>query len=389
MARQFGTILLALALSLVFGAAPASTARGTGSSGPIQLGGDDQNDHGSSAFVDHDSDPGTPDVPATEDGWRYIMLSLKQMLATELRSGASNSIAVLGTDGSTAYVTTDLGLTPDDGGASCTTDGSEDTYCMMEVVKAELDRLNGGTAAPTVTYYETAAEVDAFFDDLASGALNVAVIYIPGDGGSNDLGDGTSDDVVDSDELTNTLMEQALIDGAPALRDFNAAGGGILASGKDNYRSWLKALLPSIDISDDVTSSTIGQTADGIALWSGLTDSNISSAWHNHFIGDLGALKVLGLGWDSWTDADADGMIDSGEATALLGYGPDEISGNADDFQTVVIIGGAAGEAVLSEELPETNKGEDAQLFLVLLAAALSALAGTALIWKEQRTAAS
>jgi len=383
---RLGRLLLALALVLTFAAAPSSSTRAAGSTGPIQLGGDDQNDHGGALWLDHDSDVSTPDVVATEEGWKYIMLSLEKMLATELRAGVSNSVAVIGTNGSDAYVTTDLGLTPNDGGVSCTNDDSEDTYCMVEVAKAELDRRNGATAAPTITYYETAAEVESFFDGLAAGTTNVAVIYFPGDGGTNDLGEGaTSDDEVDGDQSNTTAMEQALIDGASTVAAFNAAGGGVLSSGTDHYLSWLTVLLPSLSTSSSGTTDVIGMTADGAALWAGLTDSDISSAWHNHFVGDLGALKVLGRGWENWTDADADNMIDDGEATAANWDGPDGIADNADDAQTIVIIGGAAGEAAIGEELPPTNTGVGGSALWVILLAAIAAISGLALLTEDRK----
>ncbi len=382
---RLGRLLLALALVLTFAAAPSGAVRATGSTGPIQLGGDDQNDHGDSDWFDHDADPATPDVVVTDGGWKYIMLSLKEMLATELRTGADNSIAVIGTDGTSAYVT-GQGWTENDGGASCTTDGSDDTYCLMEVVKAELDRLNGATAAPTVTYYETAAEVTTFFNALTAGTSNVAVIFFPGDGGENDLSDGaTSDDVVNDDQTATTNMEQALIDSAADIAAFNAAGGGVLSSGSDHYLSWLTVLLPNLDVSDSGTTCTLAMTADGAALWTGLTDTDIASCWHNHFIGDLGALKVLALGWDSWADADSDNMIDAGEATAANWDGPDGISGNADDAQTRVVIGGAAGEAAIGEELPETNREGDAFTYWLAIGALLTAGAG--LMLRGRKTA--
>ncbi len=382
---RLGRLLLALALVLTFAAAPSGAVRATGSTGPIQLGGDDQNDHGDSDWFDHDADPATPDVVVTDGGWKYIMLSLKEMLATELRTGADNSIAVIGTDGTSAYVT-GQGWTENDGGASCTTDGSDDTYCLMEVVKAELDRLNGATAAPTVTYYETAAEVTTFFNALTAGTSNVAVIFFPGDGGENDLSDGaTSDDEVDDDQTATSNMEQALIDSAADIAAFNAAGGGVLSSGSDHYLSWLTVLLPNLDVSGSGTTCTLAMTADGAALWTGLTDTDIASCWHNHFIGDLGALKVLALGWDSWADADSDNMIDAGEATAANWDGPDGISGNADDAQTRVVIGGAAGEAAIGEELPETNREGDAFTYWLAIGALLTAGAG--LMLRGRKTA--
>jgi hypothetical protein len=370
---------------LTFAAAPSGAVRATGATGPIQLGGDDQNDHGDSDWFDHDADPATPDVVVTDDGWKYVMLSLKEMLATELRAGASNSIAVIGTDGSSAYVTGE-GWTENDGGASCTTDESNDTYCMMEVVKAELDRLNGATAAPTVTYYETAAEVTAFFNGLTAGTVNVAAIFIPGDGGPNDLSDGaTANDEVDDDQTATSNMEQALMDSATDIAAFNAAGGGVLSSGSDHYLSWLTVLLPNLDVSDSGTTCTLAMTTDGADLWTGLTDTDIASCWHNHFIGDLGALKVLALGWNGWVDADSDNMIDAGEATAANWDGPDGISGNADDAQTRVVIGGAAGEAAIGEELPPTNKNGDITVLLALMVAILAAVGGAALVAADRK----
>ena len=382
---RLGRLLLALALVLTFAAAPSGAVRATGATGPIQLGGDDQNDHGESDWSDHDANPATPDVVVTVDGWKYVMLSLKEMLATELRAGASNSIAVIGTDGSSAYVTGE-GWTENDGGASCTTDESNDTYCMMEVVKAELDRLNGATAAPTVTYYETAAEVTAFFNGLTAGTVNVAAIFIPGDGGRNDLGEGaTANDEVDDDQTATSNMEQALMDSATDIAAFNAAGGGVLSSGSSHYLSWLTVLLPNLDVSYSGTTCTLAMTADGADLWTGLTDTDIASCWHNHFIGDLGALKVLALGWDGWSDADLDNMIDAGEATAANWDGPDGISGNADDAQTRVVIGGAAGEAAIGEELPETNREGDAFTYWLAIGALLTAGAG--LMLRGRKTA--
>jgi hypothetical protein len=257
---------------------------------------------------------------------------------------------------------------------------------MIEVAKAELDRLNGATAAPTVTYYETAAEVTTFFNGLTAGTVNVAVIFLPGDGGDNDLGEGaTSDDAVNSDPSVTSNMEQALMDSASDIAAFNAAGGGVLSSGSSHYLSWLTVLLPNLDTSNDGTTCTLAMTTDGAALWTGLTDTDIASCWHNHFIGDLGALKVLALGWDSWNDADLDNMIDAGEATAANWDGPDDISGNADDVQTRVVIGGAAGEAAIGETLPETNREGDTFTYWLAIGALLTA--GTGLMLRGRKTA--
>ena len=389
MFARLGNALLAFSLIVAFSAGTATPIKATGATGPIQLGGDDANDHGGSDWLDHDNDVATPDVVTVLDGWKYIEVSLKQMLATEQRAGATNSIAVIGTDGTTAYVTGE-GWTENDGGVSCVNDDSSDTYCMMEVIKAELDRLNGATAAPTVTYYETAAEVTAFFNALTAGTTNVAVVFIPGDDGDNDLEDGaTDDDTVNDDPLVTTPMEQALTDSASDIATFNAQGGGLLSSGSDNYLSWLSVLIPTIGIENDPTSSEIGMTADGAALWVGLFDQDIYAPWHNHFTGSLGALKVLGLGFENWTDTNTNKMIDTGEATALMWDGPDATNGTADDAQTIAIIGGAAGEAAIGEELPPTNTGDGGSALWVIILAAIAAVSGLALLAGDRKRAES
>lgn len=343
---------------LAVSAAPATTARAAGSTGPIVLGGDDQNDHGNAVFVDHDSDVSTPEVVTTQDGWRYVMLSLERLLATELRGSAQNSIAVIGTDGSDEYASS-LGLTPNDGGLSCTVIDELDTYCMMEVIKSELDRRNSETNPPTVTYYETAGDVSAFFEQLSAGAVDVAVIYIPGDQGPNDLGDGLlADDVVDATDFATSAMEQALIDHALSIDAFNKAGGGILAGGSMHYDYWLSSLLPGLHVVRGNVSNVIKLTPAGSLLWPGLTDRDISSHWHSHFWGDLGGLQVLGRGWFDWSDANLNDMIDAGEATSADWPGPDGFAGTPDDAQTIVILGGSAGEVVIVPELPPTNGSE-------------------------------
>jgi hypothetical protein len=405
MFARLGNSLLALSLVLVFGAGSATSAKATGATGPIQLGGDDQNDHGYSVFVDHDENVTTPDIVSTVDGWKYISISLAKMLETEQRAGASNSIAVIGTNGTEAYVTGN-GWTMNDGGVSCTTgsearyddnDTSDDSYCLMEVVKAEIDFDNGAEAAPTVTYYDTAEDVTALFDGLTAGTVNVAVVFFPGDGGTNDLGEDVFETAsgssyvteledealattVNTDPTDTTPMEQALIDSASDIAAFNAAGGGLLASGRKHYLSWLTTLLPEIGIETSPDSDVLGMTPDGAALWTGLTDEEISNNWHNHFVGDIGALKVLARGYeDPWTDTNADGMVSTGEAEPLMWDGPDATPSTADDAQTVVVIGGAAGEASFDPDLPSTNTSGDASSAWALLVAAIAAVAGVTL----------
>jgi len=398
MYARLGNALLAISLVFVFSAGSVTSTRATGATGPIQLGGDDSADHGYVKTEDLDGDPTTAATHVTPiettAGWRYIMLSLKGMLATELRAGASNSIAVIGTDGSADYLANELpGITANDGGASCAAYAAErawseenpDVYCMMEVVKVELDRLNGATAAPTITYYETAEEVAALFSGLTAGTVNVAVIFMPGDDVRNAIDDGNSEDEVDDNTTVNSAMEQALLDSADDIALFNAQGGGVLASGKDHYLYWLTTLIPGIEINTEPLSDYVGMTADGAQLWPGLKDSEISSNWHAHFTGNFGALKALGRGYVDWVDTDLDGMIDGGEATPLFTTATDPAPFSDAPVQTVVFIGGAAGEAAIGEDLPETNTSGEATASWALLVAALAAVAGLALRVVERK----
>ena len=213
--------------------------------GPVILGGDDLDDHGSFN--------GTVNV----QGWLYIQTALQILLATSTRPGATpNTVAALGS--------------ADDGAASNSGGGA------INSAAAQL------SPPATVTYYDGAAAITQFFADLASGATNPAVIWIPGNGAGNDI------DALEGAELTTNAI---------AIADYVNSGGGLMShgSGPDVY-GWLTALIPGI-VEDPICDSTGATlTPAGIAAFPGISNSDVDATagpCHSSFSGSLGGLQVL------------------------------------------------------------------------------------------------
>ena len=217
-------------------ARPADAAAG----GPVILGGDDLTDHGAIS------------VNTLQEGWLYIRKALENISPNVLRPGNDNSVAVLGSADSTA--------TDDDAGAAY--------------------HFAAPQAGLGVSFYDGAAAINQFFTDLASGAINPAIIVTAGTGADNDL---------DSDEGT------ALTNNATSIANFVNSGGGLLShgSGVDAY-GWLSALLPAASNVDGCDEDTLTLTTAGQAAFPGLTNAVITSGpCHSNFTGDLGDLQIL------------------------------------------------------------------------------------------------
>lgn len=239
-------IRLALALSgaaLVFGAIAApmrgnSTGAGAAVGGPVILGGDDLTDHGSVAGDG-----------SLLQGWLYIQRALENIEPNVTRSN-DGSIAALGSSPSTA--------TCCDAGAAI----------GLAAEKVGLD----------VDYFDGAEAINGFFADLQSGSARPAIIWIAGNGASNNL---DSQDEID-----------ALATNAASINSFVNSGGGLLSHGT-NYE-WLQALLPLSQTVDGGSSGDLYFTDEGLAALPALTVDDINAGpWHNHFTGDLGGLDVL------------------------------------------------------------------------------------------------
>ena len=228
------TVMLGVALGLTaIGAGPALAV-----GGPVILGGDDLTDHGS-------FDTGTNQ---NEDGWLYIQKALENLKPNVTRAN-DGSVAALGSSASTA--------TAADAGAA-------------------IGRA-ASAAGLTVTYHDGATAIEQFFTDLRAGTAKPAIIWIAGNGATNDL---------DASEGT------ALANNATTIADFVNSGGGLLSHG-DEY-GWLSGLLPGATNVASGGDGDLALTPQGQSAFPGLTDADVNTGpWHSHFEGNLGGLGVL------------------------------------------------------------------------------------------------
>lgn len=205
-----------------------SVANASGTGGPIVLDGMDP--------VCHSGFEGT---------WGYIAQVLKKT-----HEGATNtnngSIAVLGTNGTNN---------------SC--GGNWNTLLTTKY-------LSQFTTAPTVNFYNSAAQVTNFFTNINT--LKPAVIWIP---------DNWS---------RPAAVESVFTSNAEVIADFVNSGGGLFAN-MGTY-GWLTALLSSAVYNSGGCNGGPEATADGIADF-GLTNTKVAACWHGYFTGNVGTLKTL------------------------------------------------------------------------------------------------
>jgi hypothetical protein len=206
----------------------ADIARATTGGGPIVLDGMDP--------VCHSGFEGT---------WGYIAQVLKKAHdgATNINSGA---IAVLGANG-----------------ANNSCGGNWNTLLTTKY-------LGQFTTAPTVNFYNTAAEVTNFFTNINT--LKPAVIWIP---------DNWS---------RPSAVEDVFTAQAETIADFVNSGGGLFAN--MGRFGWLTALLPSAVYNNGGCNGGPRATTDGATDFN-LTDSMVAACWHGYFTGDVGTLKTL------------------------------------------------------------------------------------------------
>lgn len=218
--------------------------------GPVILGGDDLDDHGSG------------DGTTNFLGWLYIERAIDNLNSQVTRPGPFTvDIAALGSADNPACP------------PACSGGDSGDA------IKSAASVLG-----LTVDFFEGAASITQFFTDLASGAVNPRIIRIAGNGAFNG---------------TDSAEGAVYTANAAALNDFVASGGGLMAhgSGPDIY-GWLTALLPGIV--EIFTCESFGAmlTPEGMMAFPGLTTSDVDSSagpCHSHFEGDFGGLVPLVL----------------------------------------------------------------------------------------------
>ncbi|MFZ5653808.1 MAG: IPTL-CTERM sorting domain-containing protein [Pseudomonadota bacterium] len=211
--------------------------------GPVVIGGDDLNDHGSW------------DGSANLEGWLYIQNALASLIPQVTLSGNDGTIVVLGSDPSSIPT-----VTSDDG---CTA-----AYFPAQAL----------VPPRTVNCIEGDVAIAAYLSGVAGGTNRPAVIVYPGNGTSNDV---------------DAAEEAAWAAGATTIANYVAAGGGLLAHEGDF--TWLTALLPGIVVTPScVADPGATLTTAGSTAFPTLTDADINAGpCHASFSGDFGGLQVL------------------------------------------------------------------------------------------------
>ena len=236
--RQLGRLLVLSAafVALMTWTGSAQAALG----GPVIIGGDDLTSHGS-------VDTSTGDLSR---GWLYMQRALENISPKVVRAN-DGSVAALGSAPSTA------------------TSGDAGAAIGRAAAKAGL----------TVTYYEGADAINAFYSSLTATPPGTSprIIWIAGDDAGNDL---------DSSEAA------ALTANATKIADFVNSGGGLMSHGVEY--GWLFALLPGLSTVDSGSSGDLYLTPEGLAAFPGVTNADVNAGpWHNYFTGNLGGLQVL------------------------------------------------------------------------------------------------
>lgn len=253
---------LAAAAALIAGSVSAHA-------GPVILGGDDLTDHGNRTAGG-----------VNQEGWLYIEKAVSNVL-----SGVTRTLA-----GTTNYDIVALGAAAN-----------------LSFTAGNAGGAIGSAAnvlGKTVLFIDSAAAINQFFSDLASGAVDVNMLWMAGTGAVNDL---------------DTAEGVALTSNASAINAFGASGGGIMAhgSGVDAY-GWLSALLPGLTevLACNSTGATL--TAAGQAAFPGLSNNDINQnagPCHSSFSGNFGGLQTLGL------DGDGRSYIIGGGANTVIQCG--------------------------------------------------------------------
>lgn len=134
----------------------------------------------------------------------------------------------------------------------------------------------------SVDFYDGAAAIETFFNNVQSGTTKPLLIHIvDGICNSNKM-DGTEYTKVNA--AANAIATHVNRGGAL----FSNTGAYI--SGATNY-GWLSTLFPTLSPNSD-SGSSLQLTAEGQTAFPGLTNANIAGAWHNGFVVSSGSFPL-------------------------------------------------------------------------------------------------
>lgn len=292
-------VTAALVSSIIVKGTPESRAGALG--GPVIIGGDDLTDHG-----------GIDGGGNVEAGWLYIKNALDSIEGDTTRG--DGTIAALGAD--------------ETGGGAA------------DAIAEAAEELG-----LTVEFHDGDTAINTFFANLG-GSENPSIIWISGDGASNDIGDGPGDEAA------------ALTANANAIASFVASGGGLFSHGSEF--GWLNALLPdALALDDDSSSDDLYFTAAGTAALGSLTVGDINAGpWHNYFEGDFGGLDVLVRSADVQDSFGNDAAVILGGQSVTF---EDDPGGEEEEENTDCIPGYPGLECIGDEEGSDGGGGGSAQ----------------------------
>lgn len=306
---------------------PCRTVGGGGTpptvGGAVIIDGTDANDHG-----DFSNNQNTR-------GWLYMQKVLEN-LATKISPG-------------TAKVVVNLGASNASGLDS------------REAIQSAFDRSFLPANGWRLEHVDTAANITTWLTNLST--ANTGILYIP----TYNLFDGD----LEASEMAAINAQAVKIanyinrssGNSGALFAMGEAGG----SGNSARWGWLRELFPGISFVDrgiNGVESNITLTPDGMAAFPGLTNADLAldpdEAWHNHFTGNLGTLKVLGIAPEgSNTRSVILGgvgiVVPEAELSLTQSVSPNPVGNNANLTFTLTVGNNgpdAASEVVVTDNLP-------------------------------------
>jgi Ca2+-binding RTX toxin-like protein len=200
----------------------------------------------------------------------------------------------------------------------------------------------------TVQYFDGPDAIANALQSIANGSYSPAIIWVSGDGASNDLGDTGCEGP--------GAEGQAITDNAGAINTFVTEGGGLMSHG--SCYNWLQALLPSVTTVDGGSSGDLYRTPEGLSAFPDVSDADFNAGpWHNHFEGDFGGLQVL------VRSADIDDAAGNDAAVVLGGSNVDIVPPPPPPAPQVApacsnpILGAAKGDTLLGTEGGDLIKG--------------------------------